>query len=159
MAGFRTSGVFAPVPSTFTEVAPATLVGLFRHTFGSGQSDPIYIRPGHEGQQDYGPLAGISAQWLLYTRSVLSYRIFVNDTGVATAGGCSLTVELGDYELAGVMGWFPLMPFHLASGDGRQSCNSGIELCGLVARFRIAKGNEDAVSGTGVSGVIMLRAV
>lgn len=155
MASFRTVGVFAPVPNAFTEITPNTLIGVFSHTFGVGPQNPIYIRPGHHAQQDYVNIVG--SEWLLYTRSVLSYRIVVSNAEMGTWGGCSLVVQLADYELGGVFDFIDLMPFHLMSGAHLPSSNSGIELPGLVARLKITKGDTDPVAGTSVRGVITIR--
>jgi len=144
------------VPNAFVEVAPATLIGLFEYTFEVAPQESIYIRPGQVTQQDY--LNGDGAEWLLYTRSVMSFRIEVQN-GAAAIGGASLVVDLGDRELGGV----PLMrqwrPFHLASGNMIQTSLSNIELPGLVARFRIQTGSDTPGAANMVAGSIIVRGV
>jgi len=154
MSTIRTSRDFVPVANAFVEIAPATLMGFFEYTFGVGPEPSIYIRPGQVTQQDY--LNADGAEWLLYTRSVMSFRIEVQNGGAAI-GGASLIVELGDRELAGA----PLMrawrPFHLASGNMIQTSLSNIELPGLVARFRIQTGTSTPAVGQLVAGSIIVR--
>lgn len=151
MSSFESSHVIAPVSSAFVEVAPAALVGLFDHHFGAGEG-PIYIRPGHEGQQDYANADG--AEWLLYTRSVLYYQIEVDDIGESGAGA-SLIVGIANQTLAGVPAVRDWAVFHLVPGLQIWSSMSGIELPGLMARFEIRTGTN--LPGICVSGSILLR--
>lgn len=154
MSTFRTSKEYAPVPNAFVEVAPATLVGIFSCGFAAGPDDEQYIRPGGTAQQDYPNVDG--AEWLLYTRSVLSYRIDVHSQLVAR-GGASLIVDLGDGELLGAPLITAWKVFHLVEGDGITSSDYGIELPGLLARFRIQTASPNA--GQVVSGSIIVRGI
>jgi len=154
MATIRTSQDFVPVPNAFVEVAPATLVGIFNCTFAAGPDDVQYIRPGGTTQQDYLNVDG--AEWLLYTRSVLSYRIEVHSQLVAR-GGASLIIDLGDGELIGAPVLTAWKPIHLVEGDGITSSDYGIELPGLLARFRIQTASPNA--GQVVSGSIIVRGI
>lgn len=154
MSTFQTARRYAPVPSAFVEVAPATLVGIFSFGFEIGPQDPIYVRPGSTLQQDYLNVDG--SEWLLYTRSVLSYRIEVHSEMVAR-GGASLIIDLGDGELLGAPVLTAWKPIHLVEGDGIVSSDYGIELPGLLARFRIQTASLNA--GQTVSGSIIVRGV
>ncbi len=142
---------WASVPSAFTEVTPATLVGQFVYQFPAGcPQEPIYIRPGEHDQQDY--LNDDGAEWLLYTRSVMSYFIEWFDMGAAI-GGASLIVESMAVEITEPI---DVLPFHIVSGDQMVSHRSGIELPGLIARFKIQTASQALCT---VKGVIMLKAV
>jgi len=142
---------WASVPSAFAEIAPATLVGQFVHQFGAGgPQEAIYIRPGELDQQDL--LNGDGAEWLLYTRSVMSY--FIEWFDLATAvGGASLIVESMAVEIAEPI---DVLPLHIVGGDQMVSHASGIELPGLIARFKIQTASQTACT---VKGVIVMRAV
>jgi hypothetical protein len=150
MAGFVGWNELAPVPNAFVEMAPATVIGLIDYTFPPGLQDPIFIRPGNVAAQDYPTALG--SEWLLYTRSVMSYNIEVIDT--EGDGGASLIVQVGDWEVLGVAVLYDCIPFHLISGDTVRSMNSGIELPGLFARFKIRTANMGGVS---LKGSIILR--
>lgn len=140
---------WASVPSAFTEVAPATLVGQFVHQFeAAAPQEPIYIRPGELDQQDL--LNPDGCEWLLYTRSVMSFFIEWYDMGAAT-GGASLIVESMAVEIAEPI---DVLPFHIASGDQMVSHGSGIELPGLIARFKIQTASDALCT---VKGVILMR--
>ena len=152
MSSFDSIAVFAPVSNAFVEVAPATLVGLFSYSFAPAPQDPIYIRPGHVLQQNYAAAHG--AEWLLYTRSVLSYYIQVRDQeGVAS--GASLIVEIGGMGLAAIPDLFEWRVFHLVPGNQIWSSMEGFELPGLMARFAIRTAN--ASGPVGVQGSIIIR--
>lgn len=153
MPGYRTIDEFVPVPSAFTEIAPSTLVGLFDYAFPESPADAIYIRPGPATQQDY--LVEDGSEWLLYTRSVMSYRIELDNHYLTPGGGASLIVELGDIEFGAVPVMIDSLVFHLTSGTERTSSVSGIELPGLVARFKIRTGNLPVR----VRGSIIVRAI
>jgi len=159
MTSIRTSHEFAPVPNAFVEVAPATMIGLFSYTFGVGPQDPIYIRPGQLNQQDYLNVDG--AEWLLYTRSVMSYRIEVlrEHAGGFSIGGASLVVGLGDLELIGLPQIRDWAPFHLMSGNNLISSVSAVELPGLLARFIIRTASITPAEAVTVRGSIIVRGV
>lgn len=159
MATVRTSQRFAPVPNAFVEVAPATLIGLFSYTFGVGPQAPIYIRPGPLTQQDYLNIDG--AEWLLYTRSVMSYRIEVvrEHEGGFSIGGASLVVGIGDMEYLGLPQIRDWAPFHLMSGNNLTSSASGIELPGLLARFIIRTASITPAEAVTVRGSIIVRGI
>lgn len=154
MSTIRISRDFVPVPNAFVEVAPATLVGLFYYTFGVAPEASIYIRPGSLTQQDY--LNADGSEWLLYTRSVMSFLIEVQSRGVAI-GGASLVVELGFGEVALVPEMRDWRPFHLASGATIRTGLSNIELPGLLARFRIQTGSDTPGEALVVKGSIIVR--
>ena len=155
MGSIRLDSRWCHVSNAFVEIAPNTLVGTFIYFFTEENQGPIYIRPGQVNQQDV--LNPIGAEWLLYSRSVLSYRIGVEDSFDLGAGGASLVVELGDAETGGVPDLRDWAPFHLASGDVLQSSASGIELPGLMARFRIRPGVPDYLMV--VRGSIIVRGI
>ncbi len=154
MSTVRTARDFVPVPSSFVEVAPATLAGIFSCSFGIAPQGAQYIRPGASAQQDL--LNPDGAEWVLYTRSVLSYRIEVHSM-LAARGGASLIIDLGDGLLVGAPLQTAWKTFHLVEGDGIISSGSGIELPGLLARFRIQTASPNA--GQIVSGSIIMRGV
>jgi hypothetical protein len=156
MAGFLSTREYAPVPSAFVEVAPNTLVGIFSYVFSFG-SDPIYIRPGSVAHQDYPNIDG--AEWLLYSRSIMSYRIQVSNEMHEgfSVGGASLVVELGDIEVLGVADMHEWAVFHLADGFWLQSSGSGIELPGLMARFKIQTASVTPAEAVTVKGSIIVR--
>jgi hypothetical protein len=154
MSTFRTAREYAPVANAFVEVTPSTIVGIFSCGFAAGPDDQQYIRPGGTAQQDY--LNADGAEWLLYTRSVLSYRIEVHSQLVAR-GGASLIIDLGDGELMGAPVLTAWKPIHLMEGDGIISSDYGIELPGLLARFRIQTASPNA--GQVVSGSIIVRGI
>ena len=154
MTSIRTSHAFAPVPNSFVEVAPATLIGLFEYNFGVAPQPSIYIRPGQLNQQDY--LDSDGSEWLLYTRSVMSFRVGVGGNNLPI-GGASLIVETGDVELAGVPQMRQWVPFHFGSGSGFQTSLSNIEMPGLLARFVIQTASDTPSSGVLVTGSIIVR--
>ncbi len=154
MSSFESTFVFAPVSSAFVEMVPAALVGLFIYDFAAGPQDPIYIRPGNLGQQDF--LNADGAEWLLYSRSVLYYQIEVGDIG-EPLGGASLIVEIGNQTAAGVPAMREWRVFHLVPGIQIWSCMAGIELPGLMARFTIR--TASAALGIAVNGSIIVRGV
>ena len=156
MSGFYTVTDFAPVPNSFVEVAPATIVGLIDYTFPSGPQDPIFIRPGNVTQQNYPWQEG--SEWLLYTRSVMSFSInVINENG--SAGGACLIVMIGDWEAAASPVLNDWMPFHLMSGGWVRSDASGIELPGLLVRFKIRTCNDVADTTMNVKGSIVVRGI
>lgn len=159
MSGIRTNSVWAPVPSAMVETAPATLVGQFSYQFPAlGPGQQIYIRPGQETQQDYLNLDG--AEWLLYTRCVMSYHVEWFELAGGSVGGASLIVELGAVEVGGAVQPVDCIPFHIIPGDGMVSHGSGIELSGLHALIRIVSANDTGVPpGPTVRGVITMRAM
>jgi len=159
MATFTTVRKYAPVPSAFVEVSPNTLVGLFAYEFSAGPQDPIYIRPGPHTDQDFPNSHG--AEWLLYSRSIMSYRIEVSNEahGGFSVGGASLIVQLGDWEFLGVATLNDWAPFHLADGFWLQSSGSGIELPGLMARFKIQTASLTPAEAVTVRGCIIVRGV
>lgn len=155
MGSIRLDPFWSHVSNAFVEIAPNTLVGTFYYVFTEENQGPIYIRPGPLNTQDV--LDPLGAEWLLYSRSVLSYRIEVEDDFDLGPGGASLVVELGDDETAGVPDLRDWAPFHLAAGDILQSSGSGIELPGLIARFRIRPGVPDYLMI--VRGSIIVRGI
>lgn len=157
MTGIRISRVWAPVPSAFVEFAPATMIGQFAHTFVDvGPQAPIYIRPGQQTQQDLLNIDG--AEWVLYTRSVMSYAIEW-DQVIEAVSGASLIVELGSLDAAGVPQMRDTMIFHLIGEDEYRNHGSGIELPGIFARFKILTSNTAAGLDCAVAGSIIVRAV
>jgi len=158
MSGIRTGNVWAPVPNAFVETAPATLIGQFLYQFPDLGPDMIYIRPGQQAQQDYLNIDG--ADWLMYTRCVMSYHIEWFALVGASVGGASLIVELCAVEEAGLVQAYDSLAFHIIPVDGMVSHQSGIELPSLQARFRIATANDTgAPPGPTVRGTIIMRAM
>ncbi len=154
MSSFDSVAVFAPVSGSFVEVAPATLVGLFDSTFAEAPDNPIYIRPGHVLQQNYN--AALGAEWLLYTRSVLSYHIEVRDTA-GVPSGASLIVEIGEIGLPTIPDMRQWRVFHLVPGNWLSSSMEGLELPGLMARFSIRSSN--VAGAVRIRGSIILRGI
>lgn len=151
MSTYRSRTHFSHVPNAFVEAAPATLVGVFYYAFDGDNQDPIYVRPGAQDQQDL--LDPDGAEWLLYTRSVMSYRININSLENPD-GGASLVVELGDTEAGAVAVMRDCLVFHLVDGLDLSSSSSGIELPALMARFRIMTANPDDVLLVGGSIIV-----
>lgn len=159
MSEIRTNDVWAPVPNAFVEFAPSTLIGQFIYQFPElGPLQMIYIRPGQQQQQEYLNMHG--ADWLLYTRSVMSYHIEWFELMGDSVGGASLIVEFGAVEDAGALQTYDSLVFHIVAGDGMVSHKSGIELPCLQAKIRIVSANDTgAPPGPTVRGTIIMRAV
>lgn len=133
---------FAPLGVPLVEIAPATLVGLFRWSMSPGLQQ--YLQPGHahDGEQ----------VWMLYTRSVMSASITCDG-----AEGATLIIEIGSDPAPGdsspvMQDWLPVC----IPGSGLPMIITGLELPGLVARFRL----ESAGAGFPVvHGSIIVRGV
>lgn len=157
MSGIRTNNTWAPVPSAVTEIAPVTMIGQFSHSFdGAGPMAQAYIRPGNQAQQDYPNIDG--AEWVLYTRSIMSYAISWRPTNGAL-GGATLVVQIGSLELAGNPIVHSIMPFHIVGENDALSCQSNIELPGVLARFAVFTNNVVVGGECTVFGSIVVRAI
>lgn len=153
MSSFNSTQVLAHVSNASVEVAPSTRVGLFIFPFPeAGPQDPQYVRAGNRAAQQGAVADG--AEWVLYTHSVMSYRIWMSD-GFLPVGGASLIVEIGDDSVAGVPVMGDWAVFHLVPGLRMVNWASGIELPGLFARFSIRTASH--VDEVSVNGSIILR--
>ncbi len=157
MAGIRTVNTWVPVPNAMTEIAPATMIGQFQQTFvGPAPMQGAYIRPGQQAHQDYLNIDG--AEWVLYTRSVMSYAIGWRTEAGAEGGAC-LGVELGSLEAAGNPIVRDAMIFHLVGEHDAVSHQSNIELPGVLARFTVFTNNTVIGGECTVFGSIIVRAI
>jgi len=149
MSTFFTFDTFVPVPNAFVEVAPATLIGEFAHHFNDPLiGDTVYIRPGNANQQDM--LTADGSEWLVYTRSVLSFNIFSSNDGVALI--VSLSLQSGP---AGAPPHYDWRVFHIPGTGTCFTCVTGVEVPGLLVRFRLV---ENVPGGTtNCHGNIILR--
>ncbi len=146
MTGIRISNAWAPVPNAFVETAPTAMIGQFSHTFGDVPPEPpIYIRPGQQSQQDL--LNDDGAEWVLYTRSVMSYSIRWGAV-IGAISGAALIVEQGSLDFAGVPQMRDTLVFHLVAEDEYRNHDSGIELDGIFARFKILTALSCEVAGS-----------
>jgi hypothetical protein len=134
------------------------MVGQFECTFvGPGPQAGRWIRPGQTTQQDYLDING--AEWILYSRSVMSYSIAWRSDQFAE-GGASLEVELGSTEgAAGAPIVTDTMAFHLVGEHDMVSHQSDIPLPGLMARFQVRTCNNIVGEDCIVFGSIIVRAL
>lgn len=143
---FNVAENFAPVGVPLVEIAPATLVATFRHTFAGAPAGVLHVQPGHD------TLAG-APDWIMYSRSVMSAEI----TCDGLAGGC-LVIEIGsDNTGPGVQepdmhDWIPIS----LSGGNLPTVITGFELPALVVRFRLITADLFVQI---IHGSIIMRAV
>ncbi len=140
---------FVPLGLPLVEIQPATLVATFRKTFAAAPTDSQYIAPGH-----FTVCSALTSLWMLYTRNVM-YAVITCDG----AGGASLVIETGSDNLDAVNvgpvmhDWIPIY----IPGSGLPMVITGLELPGLIARFRLVSSHEPFQMV--VHGSIIMRAV
>lgn len=153
MGTFRLTTSSVPVQSATTEVAPSTLLGLFDVSIGVvgvAAGSRYFIRPNYPGPTGI-PDAGEFAEWMLYTRSVMSADIRYNGDA-----GASLVVQVGSVEIGGVPSVIDLIPFYIPP-DNYPFIISGLELPAVVVKFYIVF--EAGNTNDQVSGSIIMRAL
>ena len=145
---FNVGNDFVPLGLPLVEMQPATLVGTFRKTFAAAPTDEQYIAPGH-----FTVCTALTSLWMLYTRNVM-YAVITNDG----SDGGSLVIETGSDNLSAV-NVDPVMhdwiPIYLPPG-GLPMVITGLELPGLIARFRLATSSDFT---TVIHGSIIMKAV
>jgi hypothetical protein len=152
MSSFRYLDSSVPVPSATVEVAPVNLVGLLNVDFGLVGVAPgtrLYIRANYPGPTAL-PDTGADADWLLYTRSVLSVDLrYTGDDGM------TFIIETTSVEQpAGTPEFIDSLPFWIP-GKNYPFRISGMELPPLAARFYVV--TEANNTNERIRGSVMLR--
>lgn len=142
-----------PVPSPFglplKEIAPATFKSSFEVEMVAAPSPALYVAPS-------GVVSGatpFAANWIIYTRSVLSWSITVE-----LPLGATMVISLGVSEYAPLVyeppHWLPVALI----GEGVWNVGSGLELPGNTF-MRIRLTNSDESGPSVVAGSIFLRSL
>lgn len=141
-----------PLPggNPLKEVTPTSLQSNFEYTFpAAAPVAPAYLAPG--GVVNVG--APNASNWLIHTRSVLSWSIRCTDPF-----GCVLVVALDLSEYTPLVSepphWLPIT----IQGENVWNVGSGLELPGnAMARFILV--SADFVNQVTVTGTIYLRSL
>lgn len=153
MGTFRLTRSSVPVQSAITEVAPSTLLGMFDiplGVLGEPAGTRHFIRANYSGPMGV-PDLGVDAEWMLYTRSVMSADIRYDGNA-----GASLVVQTGSVEIGGVPSMIDWTPFYIPP-DNYPFNISGLELPAVVVRFYIVF--EAGNVNDRISGSIIVRAL
>lgn len=144
---------FGPSALPLTEITPSTLLAKFDLTFASAPVAPQYVQAGHD---EFG-----TEPWVLHTRYVMdAWLTATNALGVGTDDGATLIIEVGADPVP--IGFtppltIPWIPIYIPGG-GMTTVITGLEIPGLVARFRFVSAHVGALDNS-VNGTILLRAI